>query len=219
MTTNQNDGQNEQNTQNENEQHDQNTISKEEVEAINTWFQSIRDLLQNQFPECKVEGQVARHAAYGPLLAYSLAKDGKSYATGFFLNELIHQFRNNSNPVLWVSSFFVDMLREETPRPLPAPPQTEEEFKHLVDNVIVPHCATSVREEFAPEEVHVDLDLHPEHGPVLEAGFPTITAGNNVVAMPLHLLIAFYLMNRDPSDGLIQGLYKIKEASTVKAEG
>ncbi|MGO4372331.1 hypothetical protein AB4Z21_16480, partial [Paenibacillus sp. MCAF20] len=69
----------------------------------------------------------------------------------------------------------------------------------------------AIRSEFAPEKVHVGLDMHPEQGPVLEAGFPSIIDGNNVCAVPLHLLFTHLMMNRDPAELLIQGLYKIRE--------
>jgi hypothetical protein len=134
------------------------------------------------------------------------------------LSELARQFQTNPNAVLWLTAFFVDMIRSPESKPLPTPPQSEDEAKAMFDKVIVPHCAQTVREEFDPEPVYVDLELHPEHGPVLEAGFPSIVDGNNTCAIPLHYLLTLHLMNRDPADPLLQALYQLKELQDGQAE-
>lgn len=168
--------------------------------------------LKMEFGEQQVEGQVMNHEVYGPIFTYMVkSPEGKAYVSGFFLREMIAGFQQKQDPSLWLSSFYVDLMKSPESRLLPMPPQSEEEAKALIDKIIVPHCVKSVREEFAPEPVHADLELHEEHGPVVEAGFPSITEGNNVCAMPLHFLMAHYLLNRDPADLLIQGLYRIRE--------
>jgi hypothetical protein len=53
--------------------------------------------------------------------------------------------------------------------------------------------------------------MHEQAGPVLEAGFPAIKEGNNVCAMPFHLLLTMQLLNRDPADPVVNGLYKIRK--------
>ncbi|MCC3371680.1 hypothetical protein [Cohnella sp. REN36] len=168
--------------------------------------------LKVRFDDHEVEGQVLKHDVYGPIFSYQVkSPEGQAYVTGFFLREMLATFQTKQDPSLWISSFFVDLMKSPESVLLPRPPQSEDEAKALIDKQIVPHCAQAVREEFAPEPVHVDLDLHEEHGPVLEAGFPAIREGNNVCAMPLHILMAHFLLNRDPADLLIQGLYRIRE--------
>jgi len=168
--------------------------------------------LKMEFGEQQVEGQVMNHEVYGPIFTYMVrSPEGKQYVSGFFLREMIAGFQQKQDPSEWLSSFYVDLMKSSESRLLPMPPQSEDEAKALIDKIIVPHCVKSVREEFAPEPVHADLEFHEEHGPVVEAGFPSITEGNNVCAMPLHFLMAHYLLNRDPADLLIQGLYRIRE--------
>ncbi|SDS06744.1 hypothetical protein SAMN05444162_0659 [Paenibacillaceae bacterium GAS479] len=168
--------------------------------------------------EYEVDGQVVSHPMYGPLFTYRLLDANKNpHSVGFFMNELVQNFQKNEDPALWMSSFFVDILRGERSRLLPPPPQNEEEAKYLFDQIIVPHCANTCRSEFPDEPVHVDIDIHPEHGPVVEAGFPSITDGNNVVAMPFHFLLALHLLNRDTADPLITGLYRIREEHGMDA--
>lgn len=168
--------------------------------------------LKMEFGEQAVEGQVMNHEVYGPIFTYMVkSAEGQPYVSGFFLREMIAGFQQKQDPSLWLSSFYVDLMKSPEGKLLPRPPQSEDEAKALIDKIIVPHCVKAVREEFAPEPVHADLELHEEHGPVVEAGFPSITEGNNVCAMPLHFLMAHYLLNRDPADLLIQGLYRIRE--------
>jgi hypothetical protein len=175
------------------------------------WFQNMQQVLKQQFDEYDVQGQIGQHPNFGPIFTFALAKDDKQYACGFFLSELLHAFQHKQHPELWLSSFYVDMLREGVSKPLPNPPQSEDEAKALIDGQIVPHCATTVREEYSDEAVHVDLELHPEHGPVLEAGFPSIKEGNNTCAMPLHFLFTLYLLNRDPAEPLLAAMETLKE--------
>jgi hypothetical protein len=190
---------------------EQQPSEQQQAEIIMNWFQLVHNVLKEQFPEYEVEGQIGQHQLHGPMMAYSLQKDGNTYACGFFLSELARQFQTNPNAVMWLTAFFVDMVRSPESKPLPAPPQSEDDAKAMFDKVIVPHCAQTVREEFDPEPVYVDLELHPEHGPVLEAGFPSIVDGNNTCAIPLHFLLTLHLMNRDPADPLVQALYQLKE--------
>jgi hypothetical protein len=189
----------------------------DEAQVIMNWHQLVQNVLQEQFPEYEVEGQVGQHQLHGPMMAFALKKEGKSYACAFFLTELVRQFQTNPNAVMWLTAFYVDLLRHPDSRPLPAPPQSEDEAKVLFDKHIVPHCARTVREEFEPEPVYVDLELNPEHGPVLEAGFPSIVEGNNTCAIPLHYLLTLYLMNRDPADPLLQALYQLKDMQASNA--
>jgi hypothetical protein len=200
----------------QNESGEQPAIS-EQQEAILQFFKHVQQALQEQFDEYGVEGQIGQHPVYGTMFAYTLNRDGKTYSCGFFLNELARNFQSKDNPAMWLSSFFVDLIRSPDSRPLPNPPQTEEEAKALFDGYIVPHCAKSIRDEFPDEQVYVDLELHPEHGPVLEAGFPAVKEGNNTCAMPLHYLLTLYLLNRDPADPLIQAMYRLYEENQLGA--
>ncbi|GIO13788.1 hypothetical protein J19TS2_33430 [Cohnella xylanilytica] len=182
------------------------------LELIKNLYQHSIQALKSQFEDSEVEGQVVQHDVYGPLFTFRVKNDqGDWYACGFFLRELLANFQQNKNPALWLGSFFVDLMKVPGGVMLPKPPQSEEEAKALMDGTILPHCFSAVKEEFEPEEVYAGLDLHQEHGPVLEAGFPKYKEGNNVCAMPLHLLLAHYLLNRDPADLLVQGLYRILE--------
>ncbi|THF79550.1 hypothetical protein [Cohnella fermenti] len=168
--------------------------------------------LQSQFEGCKVDGQVTQHNVYGPMFTFRVTKeDGNAYVCGFFLRELLSNFQTRPNPALWMSSFFVDLMKSPESVLLPRPPQNEDEAKKVMDGHILPHCFGTIKEEFGPDEIYSGLDLHPEHGPVLEAGFPKYKDGNNVVAMPLHLLLAHFLLNRDPADLILDGLYRILE--------
>jgi len=180
------------------------------LELIRQIYQHSIKLLKSVFEEEEVDGQVAKHEVYGPLFTFRVKnKEGVGYACGFFMRELLLGFQQNKNPALWLSSFFVDLMKTPGGALLPKPPQNEDEAKAIMDNQVIPHCIAAVKEEFAPEEVYAGLDLHKEHGPVLEAGFPKFREGNNVCAMPLHLLLAHHLLNRDPAELLIQGLYRI----------
>ncbi|MFC5531415.1 hypothetical protein [Cohnella yongneupensis] len=166
--------------------------------------------LRMRFDE--VDGQVMMHEVYGPIFVFRTKDEsGDSYACGFFLRELIAKFQGGGDPSEWLASFFYELMKVKGGRLLPHPPQTEDEAKAIIDKALVPACIAAVKEEFAPEEVHAGLDWHDEHGPVFETGFPAISDGNNVCAFPLHVLMAHYLLNREPSELLIQGLYRIRE--------
>lgn len=198
-----------------------NANNEQLLELIKNLYQHSIAALKSEFPDHEVDGQVVQHEAYGPLFTFRVKNEQNGgYACGFFLRELLLNFQQNKNPALWLSSFFVDLMKVQGGVLLPKPPQSEDEAKALMDNVILPHCFSTVKEEFAPEEVYAGLDLHQEHGPVLEAGFPKYKEGNNVCAMPLHLLLAHHLLNRDPAELLIQGLNRIlEEQEKTAAEG
>jgi hypothetical protein len=198
---------------------EQQAPSQEEAEFIMNGFHLVQGTLKEQFPEYEVDGQIGQHQAHGPMMAFTLKKDEQSYTCGFFLSELVRQFQSNPHAVMWLSSFFVDMLSSPESKQLPNPPQSEEEAKEIFDNHIIPHCAQSVREEFDPEPIHVDLGLNPEHGPILEASFVNVIEGNNTCAIPLHYLLTLYLMNRDPADPMVQALHQIREAHEASSEG
>ncbi|MDQ6419557.1 hypothetical protein RB620_08945 [Paenibacillus sp. LHD-117] len=160
-----------------------------------------------------VSGQVLNQERYGPIFVFQV-KDASSsnvYACGFFLKELVARFQSGKDPAQWLSSFYFELMKTEGGKPLPNPPAGEEETKALIDKTLVPHCIEAVRGEFAPEQVHAGLGFVPENGPVFEAGFPAIRDGNNVCAVPLHILITHHLLNRDPADILIEGMYNIRE--------
>ncbi|QJC51460.1 hypothetical protein HGI30_07795 [Paenibacillus albicereus] len=195
-------------------------LTEEELQQMIAALYQHGELALKSFyqDEYEVDGQVVNHPMYGPLFTYRLLDANKNpHSVGFFMNELVHNFQKNEDPALWMSSFFVDILRGERSRLLPPPPQNEDEAKYLFDQIIVPHCAKMCRAEFEDEPVHVDIDIHPDHGPVVEAGFPSIREGNNVVAMPFHYLLALHLLNRDTADPLITGLYKIREEHGLDA--
>lgn len=159
-----------------------------------------------------VEGQVSNSEAYGSVFVYRVKdKANDDYVCGFFLRELASRFQSGNDPAVWMASFFHELMKTKGGKPLPKPPASEDEAKAVIDNEVIPLCIEAVREEFAPEQVHAGLALNPEYGPVFEAGFPAITEGHNVCAIPLHFLLTHYQLNRDPSELLIQGLYNIRK--------
>ncbi|WP_440832172.1 hypothetical protein [Paenibacillus sp. 22594] len=160
----------------------------------------------------EVQGQVMNLEAYGPVFVFHVMDEAKDvYSCGFFLRELIARFQTNNSPNIWMASFFIDLMKVKGGKALTPPPTSEEEAKAMIDNVLVPHCIAAVREEFAPEQVHAGLAWNETHGPVFEAGFPALTEGNNVCAIPLHMLLIHLQLNRDPSELLLQGLYNIRK--------
>lgn len=181
------------------------------VELIKAVYHNGLVALKMHFDE--VEGQVINKEVYGPVFVYHVKDDSNNgYECGFFLRELVEKFQSDSDPSEWMASFFVELMKTEGGKLLPESPTGEDEAKALIDKVLVPQCIAAVREEFAPEPVHADLDWNKEHnGVVFEAGFPNIKVGNNVCAFPLHVLFTQFLLNRDPADLLIKGLYKIRE--------
>lgn len=170
-------------------------------------------MLQTDFDAYQVEGQIINHPNFGPMFVYRLKeKEGdKEYACGFFMNEMLQKHQDPGRASQWLASFYIDMIEAGVSRPLLAPPADQEAAKKLLDEQVVPFCATAVREEFGPDQVQVGFNMHKQAGPVLEAGFPQFKDGNNACAMPLQYLMTLHLMNRDPSDPLINGLYKIQE--------
>ncbi|WP_245864358.1 hypothetical protein [Paenibacillus donghaensis] len=160
----------------------------------------------------EVEGQLVKLDAYGPVFVFHVKNDaGEVYSCGFFLRELIARFQSGNNPSVWMASFFVDLMKTEGGKALPQPAGSEDEAKAIIDNVLVPKCIAEITEEFAPEQIHAGLAWNEQFGPVFEAGFPAITAGNNVCAIPLHLLYTHLQLNRDPVELLLQGLYNIRK--------
>ncbi|GGD59024.1 hypothetical protein [Paenibacillus nasutitermitis] len=186
------------------------------------WAELVKAVHHNGLVSLKmyfddVNGQVSNHEVYGPLFIYHVTDEsGNGYACGYFLRELVDQFQNGSNPAEWMASFFFELMKTEGGKLLPAAPSNEEEAKAFIDKMLVPLCIKSVKEEFSQEQVHAGLDWNEQHGPVFEAGFPAIKDGNNVCAYPLHLLFTHLLLNRDPAELLINGLYKIKEEHGVE---
>lgn len=184
---------------------------QQQQEAIFAMFRHVEHILDREFEEYEVQGQIGGHPVYGPMFAYTLSSGEKVYSCGFFATEIIPRLQEGGHLDEWLASFFVEMMRNGENRPLPDPPQTEDDTKALFDGRIVPHCAQSVRAEFADEQVYVDLEFYPEHGPVLETGFPSIKEGANTCAMPLQFLMALHMLNRDPADPIIQALYRLKD--------
>jgi hypothetical protein len=200
------------------------TTTNEEVEGNETptmteekWNELLKAVFHNGIVALKmsfseVEGQVLNLEAYGPVFVYRVKdKANDDYYCGFFLREMAGRFQSGSSPEIWMASFFHELMKTKGGNSLPKPLPSEEEAKAVIDNVLVPLLIEAVREEFAPEQIHAGLAWNEEHGPVFEAGFPAITDGNNVCAIPLHLLLTHFQLNRDPSELLMQGLYKIRE--------
>jgi len=184
--------------------------SEKWAELVKAVYHNGLVALKQQFDE--VDAQVLHHEMYGPIFVYQVKDDSNhDYACGFFLRELVALFQSDRDPSDWMASFFVELMGVEGGKPLPKPPANEDEAKAIVDKVLVPQCIAAVREEFASEQVHAGLDWNEEHGPVFEAGFPAIRDGNNVCAFPLQLLFMHLLLNRDPAELLLQGLYRIRE--------
>jgi len=175
-------------------------------------------MLQIEFAEFKVEGQIIHHLSLGPLFAYQLKSNDSDahYACGFLINELLEKHKDAARAQQWLASFYIDMIDEGVSKPLPKPPQSKEESTKLFDQVIMPHCMQSVRDEFQDEKVHIGLSLHEKAGPVVEAGFPSIKEGNNVCAMPIQYLLTLHLLNRDPAEPIVNALYRIREESGLE---
>jgi hypothetical protein len=160
----------------------------------------------------EVTGRVWNHEELGPIFIFRVKNDsGHEYECGYFLRELVGKFQSDDNPSEWMASFFVELMKNEGGKTLPTPPASDDEVKAIVDHQIAAPCITAIKEEFGADQVHAGLQWHPEHGAVLEAGFPAITEGNNVCAFKLDLLIMHVLLNRDPAELIINGLYKIRE--------
>ncbi|MBD8500861.1 hypothetical protein [Paenibacillus arenosi] len=166
--------------------------------------------LKTQYDQ--VTGRALIHEIFGPVFIFTVKDDAnEEYECGFFLQELIKKFQSDTDPSTWMASFFVELIRTKGGKALPPPPTSEEEAKAIIDSQIVGPCIAAVKEEFAPEEVYAGLQWHEEHGPVFETGFPSIADGNNVCAFKIDLLLMHLLLNRDPAEVLLQGLYQIRE--------
>lgn len=188
-------------------------------QQVQAWFQLTRNILADEYKEYEVDGQVALHPNYGHLFAFRLQREGKSYTCGFMLTELIRVFQSNSNPPLWLSSFFYDMIQAGESRAFPNPPQSEEEANKILQEQVLPLVMKGVQEEFEDNQVYVDLDNNEQLGPVLELGFPTITDGPNTCAIPLQYFLTMYLLNRDPSEHAVHSLNKLlDELKKTEAE-
>ncbi|TVX92355.1 hypothetical protein [Paenibacillus agilis] len=160
----------------------------------------------------QVTGRAVIQETYGPVFIFSVKDDSNDeYECGFLLQELIKRFQSDEDPSRWMASFFVELMRTKGGKALPKPPASEEEYKAMLDHQIIPHCIATIEEEFAPEQVHAGLEWHEEHGPVFEAGFSSIVDGNNVCAFKIDLLLIHFLLNRDPAELALHGLYKIRE--------
>ncbi|WP_438432167.1 hypothetical protein [Gorillibacterium sp. sgz500922] len=182
---------------------------QEKAEAIGALLGHCKNLLQQSFEGSTVEGQVGEHPIFGPLFLYTLKLNGQSYSCGFLIGEVARTVQNNPRPDLWLSSFFVDMVREGVSRPLPEQPKSEEESKTFVEQQVLPACARGIGEEFAGRQVHLEVSMNPEVGPVLEAGLPEFKEGPNTTALPIAFLFTLYLLNRDPSEPVIESLNRI----------
>lgn len=180
-------------------------------EQIQLWFSRVQQTLVDQFEGCEVDGEIALHPKYGHLFLYRLTLGENSYECGFLLTELVRNFQLKGDPEQWLSSFFVDLIENPKRTSLPEHPQTEEEAKRIIDEKVIPDCAAAIQEEFPNQEVSIEVQPHPEHGLVLAAGFPSIEDEDHTYAMPLGYLLALYLLNRDPAEPIIQGLYRLQE--------
>lgn len=180
------------------------------VELLKAVYHNGIVALKQFFDE--VSGQVLNQESYGPIFVFQIRDaDKKVYACGFFLQELVSRFQAGNDPAQWMASFFFDLMKNEEGKPLPDQPASEEETKAFIDRILVPHCIEAVRREFALENIHAGLGFVPGTGPVFEAGFRAIKDGNNVCAIPLHILLTHWHLNRDPADILIEGLYNIRK--------
>jgi hypothetical protein len=191
---------------------------QEKAEAIGALFAHCKSMLQASFEGSTVEGQVGEHPLFGPLFLYTLELNGQSYSCGFLIGEVARTVQNNPRPDLWLSSFYVDMVREGVSRPLPEQPKTEEASRACVEQQVIPACARGIGEEFADRQVHIEVSMHKEYGPIVEAGFPEFKDGPNTTALPVAFLFTMYLLNRDPSEPVIEALHRIlQEQAAVKA--
>lgn len=195
-------------TEDNNTQNDANELE----EQVQAWFQMVKQIIGEQYPDYEVEGQIALHPNYGHLFAFRIKKDDKFYTCGFMLTELIRIFQNNGNPPLWLASFFYDMIQAGESRPLPNPPASEDDANKMLQEQVLPIVMQGVQEEFPADQVYVDLETNEQLGPVLELGFPTITDGPNTCAIPLQYMLTMYMLNRDPAEHAVSSLTKLLEA-------
>lgn len=184
-------------------------------EQVQAWFQMVKQIISEQYPDYEVDGQVALHPNYGHLFAFRIKKEDKFYTCGFMLTELIRVFQQNGNPPLWLASFFYDMIQAGESRPLPNPPASEDDANKMLQEQVLPLVMQGVQEEFPADQVYVDLETNEQLGPVLELGFPTITEGPNTCAIPLQYMLTMYMLNRDPAEHAVQSLTKLLEAKNA----
>lgn len=184
---------------------------QDQQEQIQSWFNHVQQTLVDQFEGSEVDGQIAIHPKYGHLFLYRLNLGGNSYESGFLLTELVRNFQLKGDPGQWLSSFFVELIDNPERTSLPEQPQSEEEAKRIIDEKVIPNCTAAIQEEFPDQEVSINVQPHPEHGLVLAAGFLSIEDEDNTYAMPLGYLLTLYLLNRDPAEPVIQGLYRLQE--------
>ena len=209
------------NETNKNENANENDSKKGKI-SVEKWNELIQAVQHNGFVSLRtyfdeVTGRIWNHEAYGPMLIYSVKDDSNNdYECGFFMRELIAKFQSGNDPSQWMSSFFVDLMKTPGGKTLPKPPASEKDVKAIIDHQIVKPCIEAVQEEFGTEQVRIGLDLHPEHGAMLKAGFPFIKEGNNMCAFAIDLLITHVLLNREPSEVIGQGLYNISEQQKLQ---
>lgn len=195
------------------------TNKDEQLEkVIPALFHRSKALLNIEFPQYKITGHVRQHHFLGPFLAFELIEDNNdtTYACGFMFNELLERHKDKDDAKQWLASFFIDMIDEQVNKPLPLEPKNGEEANALIQDVVLPYTLKSIREEFGETKIHVRFTQHPKAGPVLEAGFPDIPPGNKVCAIPVNLLLALYLLNRDCAEPIINGLYALQEEAHIQ---
>lgn len=180
-------------------------------EKIQAWFNHVQRVLQEQFEDYEVAGQIAKHEVYDYLFFYQLIKEDKVFQCGFFLNELVKRFQSNNNPELWISSFFMDLVQTNVSQPLPAQPESDEDARKILDGQILPLIVKNMQEEFPEGSVEYAIGMHPDMGLVIESGFPAIKEGNNTCVIPLQYLMMLYMFNRDPSEPVMQALDTLYE--------
>jgi len=196
--------------------------SNEGTLSVEKWNELVNAVQHNGFVSLRtyfdeVTGRVWNHEAFGPIFIYSVKDDfNDEYECGFFLRELIGKFQTGNDPSGWMASFFVELMKDKGGKTLPTPPTNEDETKAIINLQILGPCLAAVNDEYPSEQVHAGLDWKSEHGAVFKAGFPSIKKGNNVCAFKIDLLVMHVLLNRDPSELILQGLYNIREEQNVE---
>lgn len=200
------------------------TKTKEQLERetqIQALYYQVREIIRENFPGYEIAGQIGQHPQFGTFFAYQLNEaDGKGYATAFFLSELARQFQGQGldHPTRWITSFFHEKVEAGENAPFPSPPETEEAAKQAIEETLVPLITRTLREEFPEQNVHVEMEMDEKHGPVLEAGFPSIKDGHNTCVLPLSYLYALYYMNRDPAEPMVVAMYRLLEERKAAAK-
>ena len=181
--------------------------------VIAALYHRTTQLIKEEFPEYNVSGHVRYHNYLGPFLVFELKNEAEQshYSCGFLFNELAEKLKDPNHAKQWIASFYVDMMDENVNKPLPTEPKDAEEANAIIRDVVLPYCLKSLREEFGDNVAHVKFTNHPKAGAILEAGIPSIKDGHNVCAIPINLLLALYLLNRDCAELIINGLYKLRK--------